>query len=166
MKEPLDYLKELRRLIRVVTGILVAVVIATFFLIWNGGSRNALSGRSDQTTSPISAAEEAPMDTVIDGVHAINGLADGVGYMEVLTNCTGCHSAQLVTQNRGDRARWEQIIRWMQETQGLWDLGEKEPVILDYLASNYPPEEINRRTNLDPEAIEWYVLKSQYEPNQ
>jgi len=50
------------------------------------------------------------------------------------------------------------MIRWMQAKQGLWDLGPNEPVILDYLAANYAPEEIGRRANLDVEGIEWYVL--------
>lgn len=160
MKEPLDYLNELRRLIRVVTGVLVIIVVTTLLMLWKQHDGSfGFAGRQPQAIDTAKIEAEV-IDAVVDGVHTINGLADGVGYLEVLTNCTGCHSAQLVTQNRGDRARWEQIIRWMQETQGLWNLGEKEPVILDYLATYYPPEEINRRTNLDPEAIEWYVLKS------
>ncbi|MCB0601042.1 MAG: hypothetical protein KDC28_07440 [Saprospiraceae bacterium] len=160
MKEPLDYLNELRRLIRVVTGVLVIIVVTTLLMLWKQHDGSfGFAGRQPQAIDTAKIEAEV-IDAVVDGVHTINGLADGVGYQDVLTNCTGCHSAQLVTQNRGDRARWEQIIRWMQETQGLWNLGEKEPVILDYLATYYPPEEINRRTNLDPEAIEWYVLKS------
>jgi hypothetical protein len=47
----------------------------------------------------------------------------------------------------------------MQAKQGLWDLGASEPVILDYLATNYAPEEIGRRANLDMDAIKWYVLE-------
>ena len=44
----------------------------------------------------------------------------------------------------------------MQETQKLWDLGENEDIILDYLAEHYAPEDIGRRKNL--ENIEWYEL--------
>jgi hypothetical protein len=47
----------------------------------------------------------------------------------------------------------------MQETQGLWDLGDQEKTILDYLAANYAPEESSRRANLDMDAIEWYILE-------
>ena len=46
----------------------------------------------------------------------------------------------------------------MQQKQKLWALGEAEPVILDYLAKNYPATEVvNRRAALKD--IEWYKLK-------
>ena len=51
------------------------------------------------------------------------------------------------------------MIVWMQETQELTDLGDKEPIILDYLAKYYSPEEEGRRANLDIAEIEWYILK-------
>ena len=50
------------------------------------------------------------------------------------------------------------MIRWMQETQGLWDLGENEALILKYLSTHYAPEEVGRRKNIDVAAIEWYIL--------
>ena len=50
------------------------------------------------------------------------------------------------------------MIRWMQATQGLWDLGANEPIILDYLEKHYSPKAKGRRTNLDIESIEWYIL--------
>jgi len=53
------------------------------------------------------------------------------------------------------------MIRWMQETQGLWQLGKNEPIILDYLAKHYAPEEVVRRPGLDVAAIEWYILETQ-----
>jgi hypothetical protein len=52
------------------------------------------------------------------------------------------------------------MIRWMQETQGLWQLGEAEPQILDYLAANYAPQENSRRPLLDLKSIEWYILEN------
>jgi hypothetical protein len=72
-------------------------------------------------------------------------------------NCTGCHSAKLITQNRASREGWKSMIVWMQETQKLWDLGENEDEILDYLAKHYAPEQIGRRENLKD--IEWYDLE-------
>lgn len=71
------------------------------------------------------------------------------GYELVKAQCTVCHSARLVVQNRADRAGWLQMIRWMQETQGLWPLGDSEPVILDYLATHYGPLPRGRRMPLD-----------------
>ena len=76
----------------------------------------------------------------------------------VVAHCTGCHSSKLITQFHTDRQGWLEKIRWMQQKQKLWDLGESEPKILDYLAKNYPPsEKVNRRAAL--KNIEWYRLK-------
>ena len=94
---------------------------------------------------------------VKDGIHQATGFREGDGLPLVIAHCTPCHSAELVTQNRMTREGWESTIRWMQETQNLWDLGENESVILDYLATYYAPEEQGRRPNL--EDIEWYELE-------
>ena len=72
--------------------------------------------------------------------------------------CTSCHSSKLITQNRATREGWKQMITWMQATQGLQDLGKNEPIILDYLAKYYAPEDVGRRKNLKVEEVEWYVL--------
>lgn len=76
----------------------------------------------------------------------------------VIAHCTGCHSSKLITQFHTDRKGWLEKVRWMQQKQKLWDLGEAEPKILDYLAKNYPPtEKVNRRAAL--KNIDWYKLK-------
>ncbi len=105
------------------------------------------------------AEKEADLDRVEDGIHLETGLIAAAGWETVRASCTACHSAKLVTQNRATRDGWKTMIRWMQETQGLWELGDQEAVILDYLAANYAPEEASRRANLDMEEIEWYILE-------
>ncbi len=77
-------------------------------------------------------AEEQKKDTA-------TGFVIDKGWEIVRANCTGCHSSRLVIQNRLTRKVWVETIRWMQEEQGLWQLGDFEPVILDYLAKNYSP---------------------------
>jgi CxxC motif-containing protein (DUF1111 family) len=79
------------------------------------------------------------------------------GFNQVKASCLACHSSKLITQNRATRDGWKKMIRWMQETQNLWDLGPNEDIILDYLAKNYAPEETGRRAQLTD--IEWYVLE-------
>jgi hypothetical protein len=77
------------------------------------------------------------------------GLIMAEGWETVSSNCTACHSASLVTQNSGSRNHWEKLIRWMQDTQGLWKFqAETETTILDYLAENYGPKEGSRRPPL------------------
>lgn len=76
------------------------------------------------------------------------GLAKEPGIDAVKANCTACHSAMLITQSRATREGWLAMIRWMQETQRLWPLGEQEDAILDYLAKNYGPSFRGRRPPL------------------
>ena len=57
----------------------------------------------------------------------------------VKSQCTACHSSKLILQSHFSREKWVERIRWMQRTQNLWDLGESEPAILDYLVKHYGP---------------------------
>jgi len=59
----------------------------------------------------------------------------------VKAQCTACHSSKLILQSHLTRDGWRQKIRWMQRTQKLWDLGESEPVVLDYLVKYYGPQD-------------------------
>ncbi len=95
-----------------------------------------------------------------DKTDPITGLIVAEGLDLVTAHCTGCHSAKLITQFHTDKKGWLEKIRWMQQKQKLWDLGEAEPVILDYLAKNYPPtNKINRRESL--KIADWYNLSKQ-----
>ena len=96
-------------------------------------------------------------DKIENGIHIRTGFIEADGLMTVVNNCTNCHSAKLVTQNRMNAERWNATIKWMQETQNLWDLGENQEIIVNYLVTNYPPQEKGRRMNLSN--IEWYELE-------
>ena len=98
----------------------------------------------------------ADPNAVVDGIHLRTGLKAAEGLTEVVTHCTPCHSAQIIMQNRLDAASWKSTIQWMQETQNLWDLGEQEEIIINYLVTNYPPVKKGRRASLSE--IEWYEL--------
>ena len=52
---------------------------------------------------------------------------------------------------------WNTTIKWMQETQNLWDLGGNQEIIVNYLVKNYPPIAKGRRLVLSD--IDWYELK-------
>lgn len=103
--------------------------------------------------------EEVPVDEdrVEDGIDVATGFIAEGDYMLVKTTCTACHSSKLVLQNRASREGWLDMIRWMQETQKLWDLQPNEDKILDYLATYYAPKEEGRRKPLTIE--EWYEIK-------
>ena len=81
-------------------------------------------------------------------------LADDTDRELIQAHCSACHSLRLVTNQRGDRATWQRLIRWMQATQNLWEFApETERRILDYLERNYPPEAWTRRAPLPPHLL-------------
>lgn len=103
------------------------------------------------------AVEEIDEDLIENGFHVSTGLVAGEGLMTVVNNCTNCHSAKLVIQNRMNEERWATTIDWMQRTQNLGDLGANEEIIINYLVANYPPQKAGRRRNLTN--IDWYELE-------
>ncbi|MFP4332300.1 MAG: hypothetical protein ACLFQJ_03290 [Campylobacterales bacterium] len=87
-------------------------------------------------------------------VDPTTGLIIDDGYDLVVGNCISCHSSALITQNKGDKATWNEMIVWMQKTQGLWPLGDMKEPIINYLAKNYGPTKASRRSNIVVE--EWH----------
>ncbi len=116
----------------------------------------------------LSALTGPSTPTVLDGTQTAadslkhdpnTGLVVDERLTLVTAQCTACHSSKLILQNRFTRDGWKEKIRWMQRTQKLWDLGESEPVILDYLVNYYGPEQKpfdGRRKPLP--AVQWYKL--------
>ncbi len=76
----------------------------------------------------------------------------------VKAQCTNCHSSKVIMQHRYSRETWVEKIRWMQANHNLWNLGETEVVVLDYLEKYYGPETVvARRKPLTD--IKWYKLE-------
>ena len=109
------------------------------------------------TAPEIAVVVEDEFDNVENGIHVRTGLIDAEGMNLVITNCTACHSAKIIMQNRMTTERWNATIKWMQETQNLQDLGKDQEAIVNYLVTNYPPTTSNgRRKQLT--GIEWHDL--------
>ena len=115
---------------------------------------SAFKDRRETATS----LKEVDEDIIENGIHLRTGFVDADGLMTVINNCTNCHSAKLVTQNRMSKEHWNATIIWMQETQNLWDLGLDQEIIVNYLVTNYPFEDTGRRENLTN--ITWYDLEN------
>ena len=89
--------------------------------------------------APLSAADEPELDP-------FTGLKKTGDWELVRNNCVACHSAKLITQQRGTKEQWLKMIYWMQETQNLWEFPpDIEARIVAYLAENYPPGAAHRR---------------------
>lgn len=154
MSEQNKFWKSSRRIYRflIVVCVLALVSGIVIFYLNDGDTAIDENGENQYTTF----SDENP-DRIENGIHVRTGLVDAPGLQETVNNCTSCHSAKLVMQNRMSAERWHATIRWMQETQNLWPLGENEDIIVDYLVTNYPPEDKGRREGLAN--LEWYELK-------
>ena len=94
-------------------------------------------------------------------IDAESGLVNDTNLMMVKSQCTACHSSKLILQHRFTRAGGQERIRWMQKYHKLWDLGESEKVVLDYLEKHYGPPSTPvkaalRRAPLKD--VQWYKL--------
>ncbi|SIS74954.1 hypothetical protein SAMN05421766_103806 [Zobellia uliginosa] len=144
-----------RVLILTCTIVAIFAAVLVYFLVDPNLSAFGNDGPDAEiVTVPV---EEDDFDKIENGIHVRTGFVEAPGMMETVQNCTNCHSAKLVIQNRMNKERWKATIRWMQETQNLWDLGKNEDIIIDYLVTNYPPKKKGRREILTD--IEWYELK-------
>lgn len=149
--------KQYHRILRQVVIILKAAIFSMILLLVlvmdMGYDLLKKEFKNDRTVA--SDRVEAP--EIVNGLHVRTGLVEGEGLDLVIQNCTSCHSSKLITQNRMTKTGWQSTIQWMQETQNLWDLGDQEAPIINYLAANYAPQKKGRRARL--EDIEWYELE-------
>jgi hypothetical protein len=151
------YLKKVNRLIRVFSGL----IILGLFLIPAYLTFPDLFEVKPETevavTVPVEVEVEVDENRIENGIHVRTGFVDAEGLMIVVGNCTSCHSSKIILQNRMDTEGWNTTIKWMQETQNLWDLGKNQEVIVNYLVTNYPLKVKGRRENL--KNIEWYEIE-------
>lgn len=130
----------------------VLIVICTVVILL-GVTALYFYGVGDEPQEKVISVNQ---ELIENGIHLRTGLVVAEGMQTVITNCTTCHSSKLIVQNRMGAEQWNATIRWMQKTQGLWELGENQKIIVDYLVENYPPLEKGRRETLTH--IDWYEL--------
>ena len=155
MTKEITFRSQVKKLYRLLMLFFALIVITGGGLVYyanNPGFLNFNSEAENLSAVPIEVDE----DRIENGIHVRTGLVDADGLMTVVNNCTNCHSAKLVTQNRMNTERWNATIKWMQDTQNLWELGRNQEVIVNYLVTNYPPVAKGRRMNLTD--IDWYKL--------
>ena len=144
-----------RKILLIFTVIAIGAIILVYFMV--DPSLSVLRDDEPKTEIVVLPETDDEFDKIENGIHVRTGFVEAPGMMETVQNCTNCHSSKLVIQNRMDEERWKSTIKWMQETQNLWDLGENEEVIINYLVTNYPPRKKGRREVLTD--IEWYQLE-------
>lgn len=68
------------------------------------------------------------------------GLPSGEGQELVEYSCAACHSLQIVMQQHATEERWDTLLTWMVEEQGMPPLAEDERArVLAYLVEHFGP---------------------------
>ena len=127
-------------MIRAVALLLLALLVAC------AEKDESVDTTPEAAPEPVAASEPA-----IDPVTGFKMTGD---WELVRGNCTACHSAKLISQQRGTSEQWLAMIRWMQKKQNLWQFDPgTEGRIIAYLAENYPPDAARRRAPIPPDLM-------------
>ena len=154
MSEELDFFKQVKKVYRLLLLLFSLFVIAGGALVYYMANPEFFNFNKPPEVAVV--VEELDPDRIENGIHVETGFVDAEGMMTVVRNCTACHSSKLILQNRMNADRWNATIKWMQQTQNLPDLGKNQEIIVNYLATNYPPVDSGRRPGLTN--IDWYEL--------
>ena len=156
MTKETTFRQQVKKIHQLLMILFVLFVIAGGGLVYYVNNPDAFDFSSKSETI-VAVPIEDDYNRIENGIHVRTGLVEAEGLMTVVNNCTNCHSSKLVTQNRMNAERWNATIKWMQETQNLWDLGGNQEIIVNYLVTNYPPIAKGRRMVLKD--IDWYELE-------
>ena len=84
----------------------------------------------DPATSRGAAAQAEAMAVLPEAADGTHEFVAGM--------CAACHSINLVTQQQVSRARWDELLDWMVEKQGMARMEpEQRAKVLDYLDANF-----------------------------
>jgi hypothetical protein len=155
MSQDQNIIKQFKRALYLIQFAIGLTVISGALLLYYYVDPELSAFREKKEIAPVAIEEDR--NKIENGIHLRTGLIEAEGLMAVVNNCTNCHSSKLIIQNRMNAERWNATIEWMQETQNLWDLGDNQAVIVDYLVANYPPKSVGRRANIAN--IVWYELE-------
>lgn len=83
-----------------------------------------------------------PHSSSAEGEYGV--LVDKPGVDLTYGYCIACHSEKIVAQQGLTRERWDKMLVWMVEEQGMYEIEEPDrTIILDYLAENYNTDRPN-----------------------
>jgi hypothetical protein len=149
--------KQVKKVYRLLTLLFMLFLMVGGLLVYYTTNPDFFTYNTE-TETVASVPIDVDEDRIENGIHVRTGLVDAEGLMTVVNNCTNCHSSKIILQNRMNTERWNTTIKWMQETQNLWELGKNQEVIVNYLVTNYPVKDKGRRDILSN--INWYVLEN------
>ncbi|KIC36664.1 cytochrome C [Ruegeria sp. ANG-R] len=97
------------------------------------------------TSLIFGATEAAAAATVAEKEdYEFGVLFDAPGVETTFYACTACHSEMIVAQQGLNRDKWDEMLEWMVEEQGMSEIEEPyRTEILDYLAAHYNTDRPN-----------------------
>ena len=142
MSNPIPTEKEvIRSFSRQMRWMNIAIVLFLATAVWFfSGGPDWLFPKENVATAQVATSEEDEETETYAYPYETDeetGLLLDQGVSLVKGSCLSCHSACIILNTRASREDWLSLIDWMQETQGLWDLGENEAPIVDYLSKHY-----------------------------
>jgi len=104
---------------------------------WDGRIRY---GAPYDALDPGLRRSAGPAAAAFDPTDDYWGLPRSAGYEDVYYACSGCHSLRLVMQQRSTPERWDYLLDWMVESQGMAPLPpEERDLVHAYLSSQFGP---------------------------
>lgn len=99
--------------------------------LWAAGAAAQEAPGSGEAAAPQAGAQaDAAADVGV--LYPDEGADITYGY------CIACHSERIIAQQGLTRERWDELLVWMVEKQGMPELPEEDrETILDYLAEHY-----------------------------
>jgi cytochrome c len=105
------------------------------------GDKKPAIGTSEATAKTDSDKPAEAEPTFADEL----GLPKGEGREDVAALCSACHSLLIVKQQGLDADRWDGLMDWMTEKQGMPALEPEDRTrIVSYLAEHYGPQSSSR----------------------
>lgn len=102
--------------------------------------------RREAERAETARAEAARMAAVQRPAETADALPAGHGREDTFAACTACHSTAIIRRSGLSRERWDALMDWMVEKQGMNPLDpDQRVVIVDYLAGAFPPRRTNPR---------------------
>ena len=104
---------------------------------------STLADKKAATSAPeVQAKAESDKPSEAEPTYADElGLPKGEGREEVAALCSTCHSLQIIKQQGLDAERWDGLMDWMTEKQGMPALDPEDRTrIVSYLAEHYGPQ--------------------------
>ena len=88
--------------------------------------------------APLRSPAPAPAMPEVETSDEFGGLPVSEGVDLTYYMCSACHSIRLVTQQRVTPERWDYLLDWMVEKQGMAPLPpDARTVVLDYLTRHF-----------------------------